>query len=94
MASLETGKIQRILINKDIPGTAILTVTSVTEPAKADCVSGWEWVIDLKTVSGKAQYSLALAMYMADKSIVIQGHDLCDVNLNANSEVVRYIYPE
>ncbi|WNO07820.1 hypothetical protein [Teredinibacter sp. KSP-S5-2] len=94
LASQETGRIERILINKDIPNAVILNVASDVEPTKATCVTGWEWVIDISTETGKAQYSLALALYMSGKTIVIQGNDNCDAGLYGHAELVRYIYPK
>lgn len=93
-ASQETGIIERILINKDIPNAVILNVKSDVEPTKVDCVTGWEWVIDISTDTGKAQYSLALALYMSNKTIVIQGNDNCDSGLYGSAELVHYIYPQ
>ena len=93
LSSQEKGKIHRFLINKTIPNAVILNVISTEEPTKPECVGGWEWVIDISTETGKAMYSLALSMYMADKEIVIAGMGTCDDSLYASGEVVRYIYP-
>lgn len=93
-ASTETGKIQRILINRNIPNVVLMTVASSVEPTKASCVSGWEWAIDISTETGRAQYALALALYMGGKSIVVNGSDICETGLYANAESVNYVYPQ
>lgn len=90
LASTEQGVIKRILVNKQNPNVVYMIVDGNNEGKPSCSTNTWEWSLDISTEIGKAQYSLALASHMANKTVFIQGESTC--TLFSAGEDVRYIH--
>lgn len=90
--SIYEGKIKALLAGPNYNSILYIqidrSVGSITDEV-AECDNpNWDYIIDTSTDNGEFYASLALAAYMGDKTVNIQGYDDC----SGNMEILRHIW--
>lgn len=95
-AGLKEGRITSILIDQNsAPDKAFIkvdTAYSQPEPVCSVGVSGWDFVMDISTPTGKSAYALAVAAQMAGVTVMIGGTNACELRLGY--ETLAYIHTQ